>query len=129
MTVNVLWLLTVLWFGLLCVIVVFPDHTHVFIPIHLFKMLHKSGIGVIMPFLVHRINVMWNIERLLMGRIESNQTNNQTCGILTSSVVAGHVMIAIYRAHSLETNRAGPLSRKISVLSEHIIFTLKGKGT
>ena len=28
-TVNVLWLfLAVLWVGLLCVIVVFPDHTH-----------------------------------------------------------------------------------------------------
>ena len=27
-TVNVLWLLTVLWDGLQCVIVVFPDHTH-----------------------------------------------------------------------------------------------------
>ena len=28
-TMNVLWLLlTVLWYGLQCVIVVFPDHTH-----------------------------------------------------------------------------------------------------
>ena len=30
-TINVLWLfLTVLWVGLQCVIVVFPDHTHLF---------------------------------------------------------------------------------------------------
>ena len=52
------------------------------------------------------------------------------CGILTStvwSVVAGHVMIAIHRVHNLETNRAGPISSQILVLSEHILFTLKGK--
>ena len=31
-TVNVLWLfLTVQWVGLQCVIVVFPDHTHLFL--------------------------------------------------------------------------------------------------
>ena len=30
-TINVLWLfLTVLWVGLQCAIVVFPDHTHIF---------------------------------------------------------------------------------------------------
>ena len=45
------------------------------------------------------------------------------------SVVAGHVMIGIHRVHSLETNRAGPKSRQILVLSEHNLFTLKGKGT
>ena len=32
-TINILWLfLTVPWFGLQCVTVVFPDHTHFFVP-------------------------------------------------------------------------------------------------
>ena len=43
------------------------------------------------------------------------------------SVVAGHVMIAIHRVHNLETNRAGPISSQILVISEHILSTLKGK--
>ena len=38
-------------------------------------------------------------------------------------------MIAIHRVHSLETSRAGQISRKILVLSEHNLFTLKVKGT
>ena len=45
------------------------------------------------------------------------------------SFVAGHVVRAIHRVHSLETNRAGPIYRQILVLSEHNVFTLKGKGT
>ena len=42
---------------------------------------------------------------------------------------AGYVVIAIHRVHTLETHRAGPISRQILVLSEHNLFTLKGKGT
>ena len=51
------------------------------------------------------------------------------CRILTRtvwSVVVGHVVIAIHIVHSLEINRAGPISRQIIVLSEHNLFTLKG---
>ena len=65
------------------------------------------GAGAIMPFLEHK-----------------------SCGILTRtvwSVVAGHVVLAIHKVHSLETNRAGPISRQIIVLSEHNLFTLRGK--
>ena len=50
------------------------------------------------------------------------------CGILTRtvwSVVVGHVVLAIHIVHSLETNRAGPISRQILVLSKHNLFTLK----
>ena len=43
--------------------------------------------------------------------------------------MVGHVVQAIHIAHSLETNRAGPISRQILVLFEHHLFTLKGKGT
>ena len=56
----------------------------------------------------------------------------KSCEILTRtvwSVVVGHVVLAIHIVHSLETNRAGPISRQILVLSEHNLFTLKGKGT
>ena len=56
----------------------------------------------------------------------------KSCGILTRtvwSVVVGHVVLAIHRVHSLEINRAGPISRQVLVLSEHNLFTLKGKGT
>ena len=39
MTVSVLWLfLTVPWFGLPCVIVVFPDHTHLITAVFKFTM-------------------------------------------------------------------------------------------
>ena len=54
------------------------------------------------------------------------------CRILASTVwlvVVGHVMIAIQRAHGLESKRAGPISRHIIVLFEHNLFTLKGNGT
>ena len=34
--------------------------------------------------------------------------------------------VAIHIVHSLENNRAGPISRQILVFSEHNIFTLKG---
>ena len=44
------------------------------------------------------------------------------------SVEAGDVMIAVHRVHSLEANRAGPISRQILVLSEHNLITLKEKG-
>ena len=57
---------------------------------------------------------------------------HKSCGILTRtvwSVVVRHVVLAIHIVHSLETNGAGPISRQILVLSEHKIFTLKGKGT
>ena len=57
---------------------------------------------------------------------------HKSCGILTRTVwpvVVGHAMLAIRIGHSLETNRAGPISRQIVVLSEHNLFTLKGKGT
>ena len=67
------------------------------------------GVGAIMPFL-----------------------EQKSCGILTRtvwSVVVGHVVLAIHKVHSFETNRAGPISRQILVLSEHDLFTLKGKGT
>ena len=56
----------------------------------------------------------------------------KSCGILTRtvcSVMAGHVVIAIYRVHGLETNRARPIYRQILVLSKHNVFTLNGKGT
>ena len=43
--------------------------------------------------------------------------------------MAGHVVIAIHIVHSLETNRAEPIPRQILVLFEHILFTLKEKGT
>ena len=40
-TIHVLWLfLTVQWVGIQCVIVVFPDHTHL--------LLHEQGIQVIL---------------------------------------------------------------------------------
>ena len=63
------------------------------------------GVGVIVQFLEHK-----------------------SCGILTRtvwSVVVGHAMLAIHIVHSLETYRAGTISRQIIVLSEHL-FTLKG---
>ena len=42
-------------------------------------------------------------------------------------VMVGHVVLAIIHiVHSLETNRAGTISRQIILLSEHL-FTLKGK--
>ena len=56
--------------------------------------------------------------------------DHKSCGILTRtvwSVVVGHVALAIHRFHSLETNRVGPIYRQIIVLSEHNLFTLKGK--
>ena len=39
------------------------------------------------------------------------------------------MVIVKHRVLSLETNRAGPISRQILVLSDHNLFTLKGKGT
>ena len=48
------------------------------------------------------------------------QRNHKSFGILTRtvwSVVAGHVVIAIHRVHSLETYRAGSKPRQILVLS------------
>ena len=63
-TFGVLWLfLTVLCVGLQCVIMVFPDHTHLlfsYSSIILIKIQQKSGIevfrgGVIMRFIEHRI--------------------------------------------------------------------------
>ena len=61
--------LTVMWFGLSCVIVVFPDHNHfLFILIHSFKIQDMSGIGVIMQFL---------------------ETEYRSCGLLTSLVSRG----------------------------------------
>ena len=62
------------------------------------------GVGAIMPFLEHK-----------------------SCGILTGtvwSVMVGHVVLAIHIVHSLETDRDGPISRQITVLSEHNLFTL-----
>ena len=50
----------------------------------------------------------------------SENIEYKSCGILTSivwSVVAGHVMITIHRVHNFETNRTGPVSRQILVLS------------
>ena len=98
-------------------IVVFPDHSRLnfsYASIILTKIQQKSGVGVIRGW----------------GRgLSCNKQflEYKSCGILTStdwSVVAGHVVIAIHRGHSLKTNRAG----QILVLSEHL-FTLKGKGT
>ena len=43
--------------------------------------------------------------------------------------MVGHLALAIHKVHSFETNRAGSISRQILVLSEHNLFTLKGKGT
>ena len=65
------------------------------------------GLGVILQFLEHK-----------------------SCGILTRTVwtvVVGHVVLAIHILHSLESNRAGLISRQIIVLSEHNLFTLTGK--
>ena len=103
-------------FGLVCSLWLwyFPDHANLFlltfvILIHiLIKIQQKGGIGVILQFLEHK-----------------------SFGILTRtvwSVVVGHVVLAIHIVHSLETNRAGTISRQIIVLSEHL-FTLKGKWT
>ena len=55
---------------------------------------------------------------------------HKSCGMLTRtvwSVVVGHVVLDLHIVHSLETYRAGPISRQIIVLPEHNIFTLKGK--
>ena len=111
-------LLTVWWVGLQCVIVVFLDQTHLpstyFLHTHILnKIQHKSGIGAI---------------RGSGGYCAIYKS----CGILTrtvGSVVVGHVVLAIHIVHSLETNRAGPLSSQTLVLSEHIFFILNGKGT
>ena len=66
-----------------------------------------------MHFLEHRIKGMWNIvQHSLISR-------GWPCGD----------KLATHRVHSLETNRAGPISRQILVLSEHNLFTLKEKGT
>ena len=57
---------------------------------------------------------------------------HKSCGIFTRtvrSVVVGHVVLAIHIVHSLETYRAGHISRQILVLSGHNLFTLKGRGT
>ena len=67
-----------------------------------------------MQFLEHRIKVIWNID----------QTSRPVW-----SVMVGHVVLAIRIVHSLDTNSTGPISRQILVLSEHDLFTLKGKGT
>ena len=101
-----------LWFGLQCVIVVFPDHTH-FILIHSFKIQHKSGIGVIVHFLEHGIWVMWNIDHLSLvsrgwPRDDSFTYSSQ---------------------HRKYSYSAGQISRQILVLYKHILFTLKGEGT
>ena len=57
---------------------------------------------------------------------------HKLCGILTRTVwsgVVGHVVLAIPILQRLETNRAGgPISRRILVLSEHNLFSSKGKG-
>ena len=55
----------------------------------------------------------------------------KSCGILTRtvlSVMVGHVVLALHIVHSLETNRAWSISRQHLFLSEHNLFTLKGKG-
>ena len=44
---------------------------------------------------------------------------------LQSAIVA--FLLAIHIVHSLETNRAGPISSQILVLSEHNLFMLKEK--
>ena len=59
----------------------------------------------------------------IVDLLYQNKSIKQSCGILIStawSVVAGHMHVvrAIHRFHSLETNRAGSLSRQILVLSE-----------
>ena len=41
--------------------------------------------------------------------------------------MVGHVVLALHIVHSLETNRAGSISRQLLLLSEHILFTLKEK--
>ena len=56
----------------------------------------------------------------------------KSCGIWTRIVwsgVVGHVVLAIHIVHSLETDRTGAISRQTIVLSEHHVFTLKGKRT
>ena len=112
-TFGALWLfLTVLWVGLQCVIVVFPDHTHLlfsYSSIILIKIQQKSRTEVF---------------RGVGGEFSCNSLNIEykSFGILTStvwsdSVVAGHVVISIHRVHSLEINRAGSIPRQILVLS------------
>ena len=113
--------LSLILVGLQCVIVVFPDHTHLlfsYSPLLLIKIQQKSEIG---------LSCRW-------GGVSCNFYNKEykACGKLTStvwSVVAGHVVIAIHRhrVHTLETNRARPISRQILVLSEHNLFTLNRK--
>ena len=111
----------VLWVGLQSVIVVFPDHTHYF-PLTFFililfkiKIQQNSGIGLICG-----VGVIMQFRE------------HKSCRILTRtvwSVLVGHVVLPKNIVHSLETKRAGPISRQILVLSEHNLFTLKGKGT
>ena len=60
----------------------------------------------------------------------SKNTEYKSNGILTRtvlSVVVGHVVLGIHIFHSLETNRAGLISRQILVLSEHIFFQFERK--
>ena len=67
-----------------------------------------------------------------MQFLEHRDKEYKSCGILTRtvwSVVVGHVVLAINIVHSLEINRTGSISKQIVVLSEHYLFTLKGKGT
>ena len=64
---------------------------------------------------------------LVGGGILCNSYNIEykSSGILTRtvwSVVVGHVVLAIHIAHSLETNRAGPISKQILVFSEQNLF-------
>ena len=106
------------WVGLQCVIVVFPDHTRL-LSIHF---LHTH------PYF--NLDSAKDWDRVYP--CNSYSIEYKSCEILTRtvwSVVVGHVVLAIHIVHSLETNRAGPIFRQILVLSEHNLFTLKGKGT
>ena len=85
---------------------VFPDHTHFF-----------SYSSIILIKISQKIRIElfrgWGSYHAIPRTFKY-----KSFGILTStvwSVVAGHVVIAIHRVHSLETNRAWSISRQILV--------------
>ena len=78
---------------------VFPDHTHLLFSysfILLIKIQQKSGIGLSVKVGMGLSCNFYNIEYKAYGKLNST----------VWSVVAGYVVIAIHRIHTLETNRA-----------------------
>ena len=105
-----------------------------------------------MQFLEHRIKVMWNIilnslvshgwscgdsyTMLRIGVLFISKTLPYSfCACvrntpkIVSFVFRKMKLVSFSSFHSLKTDRAGPISRQILALLEHILFTLKEKGT